>query len=87
MASVFVLGPDIQDTDIQAWVKKNWEFFLKKIKYFQQKNEGVLLDDENLIGTKKNHEAEFFLKISSNEKVVKNSTQFLAWTKVFRISF
>ena len=33
MDSVFVLGPDIQDTDIQARVKKNRNFF-KKIKYF-----------------------------------------------------
>ena len=34
MDFVLVLGPDIPDTDIQAPVKKNWEFFLKKIKYF-----------------------------------------------------
>ena len=33
MDSVFVLGPDIQDRDIQARVKKNRKFFLK-IKYF-----------------------------------------------------
>ena len=33
MDSVFVLGPDIQGTDIQARVKKNRNFF-KKIKYF-----------------------------------------------------
>ena len=33
MDSVFVLGPDIQDRDIQARVKKNRKFF-KKIKYF-----------------------------------------------------
>ena len=34
MDSVFVLGPDIQDTDRQARVKKNWETFFKKIKNF-----------------------------------------------------
>ena len=33
MDSVVVLGPDIQDTDIQARVKKNRIFF-QKIKYF-----------------------------------------------------
>ena len=35
----------------------------------------------------KNHEAEFFLKIFFNEKVVKDFSHFLAPTKVFRISF
>ena len=35
----------------------------------------------------KNNEAEFFLKIFFDEKVVKDSTQRLARTKVFRISF
>ena len=34
MDFVLVLGPDIQDTDIQAPVKKNWEFFLKKNQVF-----------------------------------------------------
>ena len=53
MDSVFVLGPDIQDTDIQARVKKKLRNFFKNIKYFQQKNESVILDDENLISTKK----------------------------------
>ena len=36
---------------------------------------------------KKNQEAEFFLKKFFNEKVAKDSTQLLARTKVFRISF
>ena len=35
----------------------------------------------------KNQEAEFFLKNFFNEKVAKDSTQLLARTKVFRISF
>ena len=36
---------------------------------------------------KKNQEAEFFLKKFFNEKVAKDSTQLLARSKVFRISF
>ena len=36
---------------------------------------------------KKNHEAEFFLKMFFNEKLAKDSTQLLARTKVFRIFF
>ena len=36
---------------------------------------------------KKNQEAEFFFEIFFNEKVAKDSTQLLARTKVFRISF
>ena len=35
----------------------------------------------------KNHEAEFLLKIFFDEKVAKDSTQLLARTKVFHISF
>ena len=35
----------------------------------------------------KNQEAEFFLKIFFNEIVAKDSTQLLARTKAFRISF
>ena len=186
MDFVLVLGPDIQDTDIQARVKKNWEFFLKKNQvflaekrrrltwwpkldwykksprpcylswwrmvsvsfvsvekyelqmrknfrnffhlFFAQKSQSEktltsffsknvayetlvyytkpwtlylvsvlrnkgrkLKNSKNLRFIKtsfqKNHEAEFFLKIYFNEKVVKDSTHFLAWTKVFRISF
>ena len=37
--------------------------------------------------SKKNQEVEFFFKSFFNEKVVKDSTQLLARTKVFRISF
>ena len=36
MDSVFVLGPDIQDTDIQAQVKKK-KFFSKKSSIFSRK--------------------------------------------------
>ena len=37
MDSVFVLGPDIQDTDIQARVKKLRNFFLKKQVFLAEK--------------------------------------------------
>ena len=43
MDSVFILGPDIQDTDIQAQVKKNWEIFFMKIKYFSRKTKASYL--------------------------------------------
>ena len=43
MDSVFVLGPDIQETDIQAQVKKNWEFFSKKSSSFSRKTEASYL--------------------------------------------
>ena len=34
MDSVFVLGPDIQETDIQARVKKDFRSFLRKHQVF-----------------------------------------------------
>ena len=37
MDSVFVLGPDIQDTDIQAQVKKNRNFFQKNQVFLAEK--------------------------------------------------
>ena len=43
MDSVFVLGPDIQDTDIQARVKKNWEIFSKKSSIFSGKTKASYL--------------------------------------------
>ena len=70
MDSVFVLGPDIQDTDIQAQVKKKRIFFQKNQVFLAEKR-GVILDDENLIGPKKAHtlaiclEEEWFLYLSS----------------------
>ena len=53
MDSVFVLGPDIQDTDIQARVKKNWEIFSKKSSIFSRKTKASYLMTKTWLVQKK----------------------------------
>ena len=55
MDSVFVLGPDIQDTDIQARVKKNWEIFSKKSSIFSRKTKASYLMTKTWLVQKSPH--------------------------------
>ena len=87
MDSVFVLGPDIQDTDIQARVKKNWEIFSKKSSIFSRKTKASYLMTKTWL-VKKAHilaiclEEEWFLYLSS---VLRNMSY--KWEKIFRHFF
>ena len=88
MDSVFFLGPDIQDTDIQARVKKNWEVFSKKSSIFSRKTKASYLMTKTWLVPKKAHilaiclEEEWFLYLSS---VLRNMSY--KWEKNFRNFF
>ena len=55
MDSVFVLGPDIQDKDIQARVKKKWEIFSKKSSIFSRKTKASYLMTKTWLVQKSPH--------------------------------